>query len=43
VHYMDAQARIDTADLTRRLVWYQAQGLLDKTVNVQSVVDLNFK
>ncbi|WP_168192665.1 ABC transporter substrate-binding protein [Undibacter mobilis] len=43
VHYMDAQARVDTADLSRRVAWYQAQGLLDKTVNAQNLVDLNFK
>ena len=43
VHYMDAQARLDTADLGRRVAWYQAQGLLDPSVKPQSLVDLNFK
>ena len=43
VHYMDAQARLDTADLARRVAWYQAQGLLDKSVKPQSLVDFNFK
>ena len=43
VHYMDAQARLDTADLDRRVAWYQAQGLLDKSVKAASLVDLNFK
>lgn len=43
IHYMDAQARIDTADLTRRVAWYQTLGLLDKTVTAQNLVDLKFK
>jgi len=43
VHYMDAQARLDTADLSRRVAWYQAQGLLDKSVKATGLVDLNFK
>lgn len=43
VHYMDAQAKVDTADLERRVAWYQAQGLVDKSVSAQSIVDLNFK
>lgn len=43
VHFMDAQARLDTADLARRVAWYQAQGLLDKAVGAQSLVDLSFK
>lgn len=43
VYFMDPQARLDTADLNRRVAWYQAQGLLDKTVTAQSLVDLSFK
>lgn len=43
VHYMDAKARIDTADLNRRIAWYQAQGLLDKSATAQNFVDLDFK
>ncbi|HWK96586.1 MAG TPA: ABC transporter substrate-binding protein [Pseudolabrys sp.] len=43
VHYMDAKARIDAADLDRRIAWYQAQGLLDKAVTAQNLVDLDFK
>ena len=43
VHYMDAKAAIDTVDLDRRIDWYQAQGLLDKSLSAKSLVDLNFK
>lgn len=43
VYYIDAHARVDTADLSRRIAWYQAQGLLDKSVSAQNIVDLNFK
>lgn len=43
VHYMDAKAGIDTVDLDRRIAWYQAQGLLDKSFSAKNLVDLNFK
>ena len=43
VHFMDAKARINTADLIRRIAWYQAQGLLDKSVTAQNLIDLDFK
>lgn len=43
VHYMDAKAAIDTVDLDRRIAWYQAQGLLDKSFSAKNLVDLNFK
>ncbi len=43
LYYMDSQARLDTADLGQRLAWYQAQGLIDKDVTAQSLVDLNFR
>lgn len=43
VHYMDAKAAVDTVDLDRRVAWYQAQGLLDKSLSAKSFVDLNFK
>lgn len=43
VHYMDAKARIDTVDLNRRIAWYQAQGLLEKSFSAENLVDLNFK
>lgn len=42
VYYMDAQARLDMADLTRQVDWYKAQGLVDKTVDARAVVDLSF-
>lgn len=43
IYYMDAQARIDASDLAKQVTWYQAQGLLDKSVDARNVVDLSFK
>ncbi|MBS0245252.1 MAG: ABC transporter substrate-binding protein [Proteobacteria bacterium] len=41
--YIDPQARLDTADIGARIAWYQAQGLVDKAVTAQNIVDLNFR
>jgi NitT/TauT family transport system substrate-binding protein len=43
IHYMDARAQIDTADLARRLAWYHSEGMIDKTVDARALVDLSFK
>lgn len=43
VYYMDPQAKLDSGDLERQVEWYKAQGLIDSTVNVRSVMDLSFK
>lgn len=43
VQYMDPQARLDTADIGARIAWYQAQGLIDKAVSAQGIVDLSFR
>jgi NitT/TauT family transport system substrate-binding protein len=39
-YYLDAQARIDMADLTRQVEWYKAQGLIDKKIDAREIVDL---
>jgi NitT/TauT family transport system substrate-binding protein len=39
---MDSQARLDLTDLTRRVEWSKAQGLIDKSVEARDVVDLSF-
>ena len=43
IQYMEPQARLDTADIGARISWYQAQGLVDKAVAAQDIVDLNFR
>ena len=42
-YYMDAHARIDEADIARQIEWYQAQGLVNKDVDAQAIVDLSFQ
>jgi NitT/TauT family transport system substrate-binding protein len=39
---MDAHARIDAADIARQVEWYKAQGLIDKDVDAQAIVDPSF-
>jgi NitT/TauT family transport system substrate-binding protein len=41
-YYMDPQARLDVADLARQVAWYKAQGLIDRDVEADKVVDLSF-
>ena len=41
-YYMDAQARLDAADIARQVEWYKAQGLVDKSVEAASIADLSF-
>ena len=43
VHYMDPQARLDSADLERQVEWYKSQSLIDSSVTVRNVVDSSFK
>lgn len=40
--YMDAQARLDLADIERQVEWYKAQGLIEKSVDAANVVDASF-
>jgi len=41
-YFMDPQARLDFADIARQVEWYQAQGLVDKSVDARNVVDLTY-
>lgn len=40
--YMDPQARLDMADLTRQIEWYKAQGLVEKSTEAANIVDTSF-
>jgi NitT/TauT family transport system substrate-binding protein len=40
--YVDAQARIDVADIVQQLSWLKEQDLVDKAVDAKSVLDLSF-
>jgi NitT/TauT family transport system substrate-binding protein len=40
--YVDAQARIDVADIVRQVSWLKEQDLVDKAVDAKSVLDLSF-
>jgi NitT/TauT family transport system substrate-binding protein len=39
---MDAQARLNLADIAHQIAWYKAQGLIDKKVDAAKVVDSSF-
>jgi NitT/TauT family transport system substrate-binding protein len=41
-YFMDAQARLDLADLARQLAWFKAQGLIDKNVDAHAMVEANY-
>jgi NitT/TauT family transport system substrate-binding protein len=41
-YFMDAQARLDMADLERQIAWYKAQHLIGKAIEVRGIVDLSF-
>lgn len=41
-YYMDAQARLNTADIARQIAWYKAQGLIGKDADAANAVDLSF-
>jgi NitT/TauT family transport system substrate-binding protein len=43
VYYMDPRARLDAADVARQVEWYQAQGLVDKSIDPRAIVDASFK
>jgi len=38
VYFMDAQARLDLADIERQVAWYKSVGLLDRSVEAGSIV-----
>jgi NitT/TauT family transport system substrate-binding protein len=39
VYFIEAQARLDAADIQRQADWYKAQGLLDTAVDARAFVD----
>lgn len=41
-YFMDAQARLDFADVARQVGWYKAEGLISKQIDPRNVVDLTF-
>lgn len=41
-YYIDPQARLDVADVARQIAWYKSQGLIDKAVDIRTVVDASF-
>ena len=41
-YYIDPQARLDVADVTRQIAWYKSQGLIDKAVDARTVLDASF-
>ena len=41
-YYIDPQARLDVADVARQIAWYKSQGLIDKAVDVRTVIDTSF-
>jgi NitT/TauT family transport system substrate-binding protein len=40
-YFIDAQARLDVADIERQVEWFKAQGLVEAGIDVRSVVDLS--
>lgn len=40
--FVDAQARLDVADITQQVSWLKAQGLADASVDAKSILDLSF-
>jgi NitT/TauT family transport system substrate-binding protein len=42
VYFMDAQAGLDAADISRQVEWYKAQGLVEQSVDARAVMDLSF-
>lgn len=41
-NYMDPQARLMVKNIYEQVAWYQAQGLVDKSVNAKDFLDLSF-
>ena len=40
--YVDRQARLDGPDIARQVAWYKAQGLIEGTVDVASLIDRRY-
>ncbi len=41
-YYVDPQARLDVADVTRQFAWHKSQGLIESTADVRGIVDNSF-
>jgi NitT/TauT family transport system substrate-binding protein len=42
IPYIDPEARLLVQDIHHQVAWYQAQGLVDKSVDAKAVLDLSF-
>lgn len=42
IPYIDPDAKLLVADIYRQVAWYQGQGLVDKSVDAKSILDLSF-
>jgi NitT/TauT family transport system substrate-binding protein len=42
IAFIDPQGRLLVGDVYHQVAWYQAQGLLDKSINAKSFLDLSF-
>jgi NitT/TauT family transport system substrate-binding protein len=42
IPYIDPQGRLLVRDIYRQVAWYQSQGLVDKSVEAKSILDLSF-
>lgn len=40
--FIDPKGRLDVGDIYRQVAWYQAQGLVDKSVDPKDFIDLSF-
>jgi NitT/TauT family transport system substrate-binding protein len=40
--YVDAQARLDVADIMKQVAWYKAENLVEANVDAMSILDLSF-
>jgi NitT/TauT family transport system substrate-binding protein len=42
IPYVDPDAKLLTGDIYRQVAWYQSQGLVEKSVDAKSILDLSF-
>jgi NitT/TauT family transport system substrate-binding protein len=42
IPYVDPDAKLLVADIYRQVAWYQSQGLVDKSVDAKTILDLSF-
>jgi len=41
-NFIDPEGRLLVSDIYRQVAWYQAQGMVDKSVSAKTVLDLSF-